>query len=150
MSYEYSIQGFGVLIDEMDADNEEIELRNYRIMNYLEEAKGSWQYAADTAFRMMVDKITTHYTAYEEKINPLYAIQLEMEMIADKAKTQLQVIKTRLLAQILPAYQAGDRDPRILNILKDLMKADIAGGSFDASEYGGLTLTDMDGGTDVS
>lgn len=143
MQHEYSLDGFGALLDELKASDDDIEVRNYRIINFLDESKESWQYATDSAFRELVNRQRAIFTAYEEKVTPLYALQLEMEIIKDQATATMILIRNRMLAQLLPAYNAGNRDPRLLEHLCSLIKSEMDAGTYDEAVYGGLTLKNI-------
>lgn len=142
--YEYTIPGFGKLIDIMEAEPE-MDLRMMWMGEYIEGALQSWQYATDGEYRDFIDNIAAVYRNYEEKVTPLYSLKLSVEMLKDRIEAARDHIDNKWRTPLAKAYRAGTIDayPEGKDVLRAILEQDMATGRYDADACEGLRPEDI-------
>lgn len=142
MEYEYTIDGLCLLFEKMDAEPD-VSLRLYWLSDYVAAAKESWQYATDAEYRALIDRQAAICASHEEKVTPLYNLELQISMVMDKVNAIQEGIKQKWTGQLLTAYGEGNRAPQLLQMLLSFMESDIRKGAFKPEEYNGLRPEDL-------
>ena len=142
--YDFSVEGALAMVDDVKRLGLKDDLQNQRWHEYLEAARQSWQYRADSRFRKLVKQLFTHSETFMEGCDRLAAAELEEQMANDRKEKAREALIDALCKSMPAFYASGDRSDNTLQGIVEIVFRSLVERGLDLTPDTVPPLTEQD------